>query len=462
MRRAEFLFVLLLALLRCGSSLLVARPASFIMVRSNPSRSSFAASSTFSSFSDNNVEKQAATRWQRAKLQWQRSCEDARRNPWTYLSIPIVAAIVGYVTNFVGVKMLFYPIEWQGIPLLRWPQQPLGLLGWQGIVPAKRIQMASKMVDVTISRLLKVSEVFNRLEPRRMAELLAPTLSQSGGIYRWIPGPLLRLYLRKTSRDLLRNIDQVVDVKSLVVLGMTTDPTVMGAFFQKVGAKELSFLIDSGVGFGFLLGIVQMLVWMIFPSNWTLPVGGAVVGYITNYIALKWIFEPLVPTRFGPFVLQGMFMRRQKEVSQDFCSYISSQVLTSQRVWASMLETGPASCVGAFKDIVSRNVPLPASAISNALATLKIQVGQRGSHSLHEYTNTRLILQATLVEKMNKLTPSEFEQVLHPIFQEDELTLILAGGVLGALAGLFQWGINEMIEKRRRASQNVLVKVEKQ
>ena len=31
------------------------------------------------------------------------------------------------------------------------------------------------------------------------------------------------------------------------------------------------------------------------------------------------------------------------------------------------------------------------------------------------------------VEKMNKMTPAEFEQVLHPIFQEDELTLILAG-----------------------------------
>ena len=28
---------------------------------------------------------------------------------------------------------------------------------------------------------------------------------------------------------------------------------------------------------------------------------------------------------------------------------------------------------------------------------------------------------------MNKMTPAEFEQVLHPIFQEDELTLILAG-----------------------------------
>jgi ankyrin repeat protein len=35
-----------------------------------------------------------------------------------------------------------------------WPEQPFGLIGWQGIVPCKRYIMSTKMVDVTISRLL--------------------------------------------------------------------------------------------------------------------------------------------------------------------------------------------------------------------------------------------------------------------------------------------------------------------
>jgi len=30
-----------------------------------------------------------------------------------------------------------------------------------------------------------------------------------------------------------------------------------------------------------------MVQWMLAPANWTLPAGGAVVGYITNWIALK-------------------------------------------------------------------------------------------------------------------------------------------------------------------------------
>lgn len=39
---------------------------------------------------------------------------------------------------------------------------------------------------------------------------------------------------------------------------------------------------------------------------------------------------------------------------------------------------------------------------------------------------------------MQGLTPLEFEGVLHPVFEEDELKLILVGGTLGAAVGVFQ------------------------
>ena len=245
----------------------------------------------------------------RSSLQrrWSLALQDMKKKPWTYISIPIVAALVGYITNYVGVKMLFYPIKWRGIPLYRWENQPLGLIGWQGIVPAKRFAMATKMVDVTITRLISVPAVFGQLEPRMLARLLAPTVSKVIA-YGLIPSPLVRLFLRKTAKDMIKHIESVVDIGSLVVSGMTKDERTLGSFFMKVGAKELKFLIDSGFGFGFLLGILQMFQWMLFPANWTLPVGGAVVGYITNWIALKWIFEPILPTQVGPFLLQGRFV----------------------------------------------------------------------------------------------------------------------------------------------------------
>ena len=206
----------------------------------------------------------------RLGAQWRSSVAALRSSPWQFLSIPLVAGIVGYVTNWVGVKMLFFPTKWLGIPLYRVPGQPLGLLGWQGIVPAKRVAMATKLgkslrnafslisptsfvVDVTISRLISVREVFNRLEASRLATLLHPTVNPKvlGG---WLPSPITYPFLLASARDLLRNIESVVDIRSLVVSGLTADPKTLGQFFQRVGRNELRFLVDSGFGIGVILG----------------------------------------------------------------------------------------------------------------------------------------------------------------------------------------------------------------
>ena len=71
------------------------------------------------------------------------------------LFIPVAAAIVGWVTNWIAVQMIFYPINYWGIPIKQWVLgtvygcdvlSPLGAIGWQGIVPAKAARMAMEMV----------------------------------------------------------------------------------------------------------------------------------------------------------------------------------------------------------------------------------------------------------------------------------------------------------------------------
>lgn len=39
---------------------------------------------------------------------------------------------------------------------------------------------------------------------------------------------------------------------------------------------------------------------------------------------------------------------------------------------------------------------------------------------------------------MSALPYEDFEGVLHPVFEEDEVKLIVVGSVLGALVGIFQ------------------------
>ena len=75
---------------------------------------------------------------------------------WLYLSMPLIAAVIGYVTKIVAVRMMFQPLEFVGI-------KPY--LGWQGVIPRKAEKMASIAVDVITSRLITVEEIFARLDP---------------------------------------------------------------------------------------------------------------------------------------------------------------------------------------------------------------------------------------------------------------------------------------------------------
>ncbi|HEY3467016.1 MAG TPA: DUF445 domain-containing protein, partial [Amycolatopsis sp.] len=45
-----------------------------------------------------------------------------------YVSIPVVAALIGYGTKLVAIRMMFQPVEFLGI-------KPF--FGWQGIVPKR-------------------------------------------------------------------------------------------------------------------------------------------------------------------------------------------------------------------------------------------------------------------------------------------------------------------------------------
>ena len=57
---------------------------------------------------------------------------------------------------------------------------------------------------------------------------------------------------------------------------------------------------------------------------------------------------------------------------------------------------------------------------------------------VYKYCDDALDIQMTLETALKKLPPKDFEGVLHPAFEEDELKLILVGGALGVAAGLVQ------------------------
>ena len=109
---------------------------------------------------------------------------------------------------------------------------------------------------------------------------------------------------------------------------------------QECGEKEFYFIRHSGFYFGFLFGCIQMTIWFFYTGSWILPIAGFLVGWCTNWLALKVIFRPLYPTKFLCWTVQGIFLKRQKEVSEAFARVACVEVLHVKAVWDAIF-TGP-------------------------------------------------------------------------------------------------------------------------
>lgn len=354
--------------------------------------------------------------------------------------------------------MLFYPVDYHGLELKRWEKTPYGIFGWQGVVPTKTDLMAKRLVNIITEKLLSLDEAFDRLDPNELGRLLLPGIEDSvddilvgpdgltGLWYAWGVKQALQWLMPHLVTSLKREIDQVLDLETVVLSAFLRDKATLVDLFQKVGRVELDFLVNSGFGLGFVLGIGQMVCWAAHPAIWTLPAAGALVGYVTNWIAIHMIFEPAEPVEIlgGLFEIQGMFESRQLEVSDEFSDFMQKRVLTAADVLQNMALGGEDGDLFKF---LRRHLPypIPSEILSAAVDGIaKIAADPIKYADVHKYVNERLDIQATLSRRLKKLSPTEFEDLLHPVFQEDEITLIATGGVLGLAAGGLQtrlgWG----------------------
>ena len=386
------------------------------------------------------------------------------------LSIPIISAIVGWFTNFLAVKMMFYPIEFWGI-------KPI--FGWQGLIPQKRREMAEIEVELVLGKLLKVDEIAARIDPneltnniqRRLKQILRRLVNdimQESYPKTWASLPVqgknlvykriewdIPNVVKKTVSDFQHNVSEILDIKELVVKQLVDKPELINEIFLKAGAKEFPFIEKSGLYFGFLFGLPTMVIWHFYQLWWILPLGGLIVGYATNWIAIKIIFEPKNPIKIGPIVLQGMFLKRQKEVSKVYSEIIDQKLLNSQNIADIVLHgSGSENLLELIElhvnDAVERYVAIaqPYFALNigsenyfkmKEIAAKRIFDSSESYLSYaYDYTNSALRIGNDLCEKMEALSPEEFEGVLRPAYQADEWKLILTGALLGMAAGFFQ------------------------
>ncbi len=344
-------------------------------------------------------------------------------------------------------------------------------------MPRKAGKMARIMVDNALTKLGSLSEVFKEMEPEEIARHISAAMlervedfideimnEKNRVLWENLPVSLKkRVYAQvrkqmpeimdRLVKDMGENIEDLMDLRHMVVSHMENDKALVVRMFLEVGQNEVDFVVKASFWIGLFFGVVQMIAWIFIPSRWGLPLYGAALGYLTNWVAINMVFRPLDPVYIGPWKLQGVFLKRQDEVAGKFAHLATIEMLSIKHI---MTEVMTGSRADRTRAMIKRHISpvLEGGVVRTAMqltvgpsayAALKQTVTDKAMEmSLEPVQDPRFnreragVIEKIFADRMKLMSPKEFQDLLRPAFEEDEWIVILMGAIMGFVAGWMQ------------------------
>jgi uncharacterized membrane protein YheB (UPF0754 family) len=386
------------------------------------------------------------------------------------LTLPVVTAGIGWITNWIAVKMLFWPEA--RVELFR--------VGWQGVIYRNHRDMAEKISRIASEDILTPSGVLERvnvseLEPifaadvERYAPSIIDEVLRTLGLATWeeldreSQDALIihakrevRLALLEALERFGRYADQWLNFQELAVETLSENGgRTLARVVKEFGQREIGFLIWFGALFGFLIGLIEAALWLAFGVWWLLPLLGLIVGGTTNWAAIQMIFYPRDPLRVvGGFEFQGLLPKHQSELSAQFAAIAGRDVLSARAIvehisQGELTERVQVMIREVFDDLWEEQAfmlrfvapDIRAEKLDQAkeiLVTRLIDAFEENRDQFEAQLDQALSISDRIREQLERLPKQEIEQLFRGVTQRDEPTLIGIGVVLGGIIGLVQ------------------------
>lgn len=189
-----------------------------------------------------------------------------------------------------------------------------------------------------------------------------------------------------------------------------------------------------------------------------LPFIAALIGWFTNYIAIKMLFHPKNEIRFLFIKIQGVFPKRQKELAKKLGNIISTELFSSKDINDTLKDIVKAPTIkelieNKLEAIIYEKLPkiIPMVAmflspelvnkIKNALTSdidkmlneLMCEVGD----NLEDVLDVSSIVE----DKVNNFSSEKLEELLTQIMKKEFKFIEIIGAILGFLIGIIQVAI---------------------
>jgi len=195
--------------------------------------------------------------------------------------------------------------------------------------------------------------------------------------------------------------------------------------------------------------------WILF----LLPFIAALIGWMTNYIAVKMLFHPKEPRNFFGTTFHGVFPKRQHALAEKLGQLVADELFSISDVSAKIKEFATSdeamNEVGKRIEMTIRNklvqaFPMLAMFLSDEMVEKVTGLFKNElkdflsatSQGMGEKLEENLNVQEMVKERVNAFSSEKLEELLNQLMKKEFKFIELVGAILGFFIGCIQLGIS--------------------
>jgi len=186
-----------------------------------------------------------------------------------------------------------------------------------------------------------------------------------------------------------------------------------------------------------------------------LPLISALIGYITNVVAIKMLFWPRRPVNLLLFKLHGLLPKRRAELANSLGKLVEEQLLSLDDLFEKIntpevREIISRQIITAVRDRLGEIIPriVPAKITQVIVDSLEKLIRQEAEHMIrqiidsgHEYLTKEIQVSRIVEDKVNAFDLDQLEEMIREVSSPELRAIEILGGVLGFIIGIIQDGI---------------------
>ena len=189
---------------------------------------------------------------------------------------------------------------------------------------------------------------------------------------------------------------------------------------------------------------------------------GALIGWITNYVAIKMLFRPYKEINFGLFKIQGLIPKRKSEIAVSIADTVQKELISLKDITASLDADELEERMGAMIDRIldekleselSRKFPMLAMFLSEEMLN-KIKGMIRGAilenkyiiiETFTKYLEEKVNFREIIIQNVEAFSLEKLEEITYSLASRELKHIEVIGAVLGGIIGVFQFAVSLFI-----------------